>query len=111
MGEALAIVRDGAIMGSDPWGGVFEGRFSALSVNRKHGFRIVFNVPPGGCLVTGQCAGEAGAAVAIEGELDSQGVSSLHTVDVGGAQVGVQLRYIGPLPVKFRRLSKVKPIV
>ncbi|MCH9807111.1 MAG: hypothetical protein K0U74_05205 [Alphaproteobacteria bacterium] len=108
-GEALAVVRGDEIIGSDPWGGVFEGRIAAGGDAGEMSLRVGFKLPPGGCLVTGLSAGDGGAIVEITGESHAGGFKSVQAIDVGGSRVDVQLRYIGELPLKKDRLRQKKP--
>jgi hypothetical protein len=97
-GDALAVLRDGKVLGSDPDGGVFVGSCefdAAAGINRVH---IRFDVPPEGALVTGFSAGPAGAVLDIVGAVGHPAPEAATVVEVAGAQVAVHLTYLGPLP-------------
>ena len=51
--QALAVLRDGKVLGSDPWGGVFAGSCEFDPTDRANKVRLQFGVPPEGMLVTG----------------------------------------------------------
>jgi hypothetical protein len=97
-GDALAVLRDGKVLGSDPCGGVFVGSCefdAAAGVSRV---RLRFDVPPEGALVTGFAAGPSGAVLDIEGAVAQPDPEAATIVVVAGAQVAVHLTYLGPLP-------------
>lgn len=97
-GNALAVLRDGRILGSDPWGGVFAGSCEfdpAACLNRV---RLRFEVPPEGTLITGFSAGPDGAVLDIVGACKPASPDSALVVEVAGAPVSVRLTYLGPLP-------------
>jgi hypothetical protein len=45
-GRALAILRDGKILGSDPWGGLFTGLYDYDPRDCLNKVRLRFDVPP-----------------------------------------------------------------
>jgi hypothetical protein len=98
-GGALAVLRDGRILGSDPWGGVFAGscEFDAAACTNKLSLR--FTVPPQGELITGFCAGPDGAVLDIIGACPPNASEASMVVDVAGAPVSVHFTYLGPLPL------------
>lgn len=95
---ALAILRDGHILGSGRWGGVFHGSHSFDRATGLNHIRVMLEVPPDGCLVTGFCAGAEGAAVAIVGAMRSDGRRASAVVEVAGAPLEVALTYLAPPP-------------
>lgn len=95
-GNALAILRNGKILGSDPWGGVFAGSCEFDTEARKTKVHVRLGVPPEGTLVTGFSAGPEGAVLDIVGAFENATPETV--VDVAGAQVKLHLVYIGPLP-------------
>jgi len=97
-GGALAVLRDGKILGSDPWGGVFTGIYNYDSKERLNEVRLRLDVPPEGVLVTGFCAGPTGATLDIVGTFERAAPKMATVVEVSGAPVEVQLTYLGPLP-------------
>ncbi len=97
-GSALAVLRDGKILGSDPWGGVFTGLYDYDPNDQLNKVRLRFDVPPEGVLVTGFCAGPTGATLDIVGAFERTAHKMATVVEVSGASVEVQLTYLGPLP-------------
>jgi hypothetical protein len=96
---ALASVRDGRIIGSDPHGGIYRGNkgrqrqlLSSASVE------LICTIPPGGELVTGLAAGAGGAKVTIKGTLDPGASAQNAVLQVAGQPVMVEISYLGPLP-------------
>ena len=97
-GSALAVLRDGKILGSDPWGGLFTGLYAYDAQDELNKVHLRFDVPPEGILVTGFCAGPAGATLDIVGAFEKSAPKMATVVEVRGAPVEVQLTYLGPLP-------------
>ena len=97
-GSGLAVLRDGKILGSDPWGGVFVGSCEFDPAACVNTVRLRFEVPPEGKLITGFDAGPAGAVIDIVGAIPSGAAAAKTVVDVAGAPVNVELTYLGPLP-------------
>jgi hypothetical protein len=99
-GKGLAMLRDGRIMGCDPWGGAFTGRLELDPQAGAGTVRLRFEVPPGGELITGFAAGPDGAAIDIVGTIAPapEGAAASTVVEVAGAEVGVSFNYLGPLP-------------
>jgi hypothetical protein len=92
------MLRDGKILGSDRWGGVFEGRYSFDASSGRHAVDVRFRVPAGGSLVTSiaPCVDGEWIDVATElTELDGRGVFE---VPIQGEQVHFELDYRGLLP-------------
>jgi len=96
--SALAILRDGKILGSDCWGGVFVGSCEFDPKAHLNKVRLSFKVPAEGKLITGFSAGPDGAVLDIVGAVERAGPSATTAVDVAGAPVRVELTYLGPLP-------------
>ncbi len=97
--SALAVLRNGKILGSDRLGGVFSGSYEfdeKAEINRMH---VRLQVPPCGTLVTGLAVGPQGAVIDIVGAFERAAPVARTTVDVMGAPVDVQLTYLGALPV------------
>ena len=97
-GSALATLRDGRILGSDPWGGVFTGSCQFDAARRLNMVKLRLDVPPDGRLITGFSAGPAGASLDIVGAFEGRAPKIATVVDVAGAPVRVELTYLGPLP-------------
>ena len=99
VGEALAILRDGEILGSDQFGGVFEWRIVNGGGNGPDRVFVKLRIPPGGCLVTGYCVGDEGAVVDISGTLIGRNSNGGGTFEVIVEKVEVRFRYVGPAPM------------
>jgi len=95
-GSALAILRNGKILGSDPWGGVFTGSCEFDAAARMTKVRVCLDVPPEGELITGFSAGPEGATLDIVGAFKQATPETV--VNVAGAGVKLRLTYLGPLP-------------
>jgi len=98
-GEGLAVLRRGRIVGSDAFGGVFAGRCLYDPAHDETVVTVRVAVPPHGILLTGFEAGSRGAVVEVSGRFQSPCPVSSAVVDVGGAPVAVELRYVGALIV------------
>lgn len=97
-GSALATLRKGRILGSDPWGGVFQGSCQFDAAGRVNTVSLRLDVPPDGKLITGFSAGPAGASLDIVGAFERAAPKTATVVEVGGAAARVELTYLGPLP-------------
>lgn len=95
--HALAVLRDGQIMGSDRLGAVFTGGPGIVAAG-GHAVTIELAVPPGGELISGFKAGPTGASLTINTDFDPIQDTQVKMVDIGGGPVEVQLVYLGPLP-------------
>lgn len=95
--HALAVLRDGRILGSDRLGAFFTGE-TGLWPTGEDDVAIELTVPPFGELINGFIAGPAGAKVKIRSRLDPAKTSQTFVADVAGQPVEVELSYLGPLP-------------
>lgn len=95
--EALVIVRDGQIIGSDPHGGVYLGTISEGNPTEAMQLRMRAEIPPEGVLVTGFTASAEGASLAVSGTLDPEAENQRTTVNIGGESVAIEVTYLGPL--------------
>ncbi len=96
--DALAVLRNGKILGSDRWGGLFTGSYefdASVETNKLH---VRLQVPPGGILVNGFAAGPDGATVDIVGDFERAAPVSKTTVEIAGKPIELQLTYLGGLP-------------
>ena len=98
---ALAILREGHILGSDKFGGVFEGRLFPDSDGGAEWVVLKLRVPPGGCLVTGLCVGGDGAQLELRGNLHRSRSGWRGALDVAGETVEVRFQFVGALPHEF----------
>lgn len=95
--DGLAILRGGQILGSDRHGGVFRGHYRYDDAEGCAVIELRLAVPPHGVLVTGLAAGPGGAFVDVAGRFQPPRPMSSAVVDIGGALVAVELRFVGPL--------------
>jgi hypothetical protein len=98
-GEGLAVLRDGKILGSDRWGGVFAGTCEYDAKRDSLRVRARLELPPDSVLITGFRAGPGGATLDVVGVVESASASPAALVDVGGQPIAVELTFLGPLPV------------
>ena len=96
-GEALAVLRGGRVVGSDPHGGVFRGRCRYDATRGEAIVEVRLAVPPNGVLLTGLEAGPDGAFLDIAGRFPLPRPVSSAVIDLGGMPVAVALRFVGPL--------------
>lgn len=96
-GDGLAILRSGRILGSDRHGGVFRGRYRYDAAAGEAVVEVRLAVPPHGVLLTGLAAGPEGAVLDVSGRFRPARPVSSAVVDIAGAPVSVELRFVGPL--------------
>lgn len=96
----LLALRNGHVLGSDRWGGVFAGRCDFDASTHQHRINVRLLVPPGGMLVTDDSPRLLGDQIDVAVTLGrSRDISSgCGLVDVGGQQVRVELQFKGPVP-------------
>lgn len=97
-GSALAALRNGKILGSDRWGGVFVGSYDYDPVSERNSVHLRLSVPPEGRLITGFSAGPEGAAIDIVGSFERAAPVTTAVAKVAGHPVEVTMKYLGPLP-------------
>lgn len=97
-GSALAALRNGKILGSDRWGGVFVGSYDYDPVSERNSVHLRLSVPPEGRLITGFSAGPEGAAIDIVGSFERAAPLTKAVAEVAGHPVEVTMKYLGPLP-------------
>lgn len=97
-GEALAILRNGKILGSDRWGGVFSGTYEFDAVAGHEKVHVRIDVPPEGELITGFAAGAQGATFDIVAAFKSAARRASTTVEIAGQFIDVEFSFLGPLP-------------
>ena len=97
-GEALAVLRNGKILGSDCWGGVFSGTYEFDPVAGRNTVQVRIDVPPEGELITGFSAGPEGASLNIVAALGRAAPKASTTVEVAGRPVDIEFCFLGPLP-------------
>lgn len=97
-GSALAALRNGKILGSDRWGGVFMGSYEYDPVTERNSVHLRLSVPPEGRLVTGFSAGPEGATLDVVGSFERAAPITKAQALVAGEPVEVTMTYLGPLP-------------
>lgn len=97
-GDALAVLRAGRIVGSDRWGGLFEGSYRFDSATQTNHFHMRLRVPPDGELVTGLAGGANGTTVEVVTVLERAAPVASATIDIGGEPLDLKMTYLGPLP-------------
>lgn len=97
-GEALAVLRDGKILGSDCWGAVFSGTYEFDPVAQEGKVTICIDVPPEGELITGFAAGPDGATFEVVAALQQPAPTACARVEIGGQVLDIEFSFIGPLP-------------
>ena len=95
--EALAVLRAGRLLGSDPNGGVFTGRYRYDASCGEAVVSLRLAVPPHGILLTGLEAGPEGMLLDLSGRFALPQPVSSGTVVVAGVPVSVELEFVGPL--------------
>ncbi len=96
-GDGLAVLRGGRIVGSDPNGGLFKGHCRYDAGCGEAVIQVQLAIPPNGVLLTGLQAGPEGAFIDVSGRFPPATPVSSAVVDVGGAPLRVELRYVGRL--------------
>jgi hypothetical protein len=96
----LLVLRDGKLLGSDRWGGVFLGSCVFDETTRRHTISVSLQIPPGGMLVTDADPRPDGDIIDIVFELGSDGdrANGSAIVDVAGEPIRIEFVYKGPVP-------------
>jgi hypothetical protein len=97
-GNGLAVLRNGKILGSDRWGGVFAGSYEYDPINKMNTVHVRLEMPPDATLVTGFSSGPDGATLDIVGAFERAAPISSTVVEIAGMPVAIELTYLGPLP-------------
>lgn len=95
--EALAVLRGGRLLGSDPNGGVFTGHYRYDASCGEAVVTLRLAVPPNGVLLTGLEVGPEGMMLDLSGRFAPPQPLSSGTVVVAGIPVSVELEFVGPL--------------
>lgn len=95
--HALAVMREGQVIGSDPCGGIFSSA-ADRDGDDPGVIRLQLTVPPCGELVTGYLAGFEGATIEISSTLNPLANTQRSIVDIEGDPVEIEVMYLGPLP-------------
>lgn len=91
------MLRAGVILGSDPHGGVFRGHYRYDPARGEAVVEVQLAIPPHRVLVTGLEAGPKGAFVDMSGRFRPERPVSSAVLDIAGAPVAVEFRFMGPL--------------
>ena len=97
-GDALAVLQAGRIVGTDRWGGRFQGCYRFDTATETNHFQMRLAVPPHAELVTGLAGGSEGATVDVETVMDRAAPVSSAVIEIAGQPVHVTLTYLGPVP-------------
>ncbi|MEM1371955.1 MAG: helix-turn-helix domain-containing protein [Pseudomonadota bacterium] len=97
-GDALAVLRNGRILGSDRHGGTFSGSYVYDAGRDANSVHVRFQLPPDGELVNGITAGPQGSSIELTASFDRATPVTTTTIDLGGQPVRLQLTFVGPLP-------------
>lgn len=95
---AVAVLRNGRILGSDRHGGIFEGSYEFNPADATNNVHLRLTIPPDGMLVTGLSGGPKGATVDITGVFKRAAPITKAIVHVAGAPIEIEMTYVGPLP-------------
>ncbi|MDX2258709.1 MAG: hypothetical protein NW205_07285 [Hyphomicrobiaceae bacterium] len=96
---ALAVLRNGKVLGSDRLGGVFSGTYEFDAVEEINRLHVRLKMPPRGTLVTGHVSGSQGEVIDILAAVERAAPLSRATVSVLGSPVEIELSFLGALPV------------
>lgn len=97
-GSALAVLRNGKILGSDRWGAVFMGSYEFDPVSETNAVHLRLHIPPEGELITGFAAGPEGAIIEVAGQFERAAPVSRTVADIAGQPLEVTMTYLGALP-------------
>ena len=97
-GSALAVLRNGKILGSDRWGAVFMGSYDYDANDETNAVHLRLHVPPDGELVTGYTAGPEGAILEVNGRFERAAPIARTVADIAGRPLEVTMTYLGALP-------------
>ena len=97
-GSGLAVLREGKVLGSDPLGAVFTGSYEFDAARGLNKVKLRVDLPPDGILVTGLPTGPKGTTLDVAGAFMSTPREASAFLQIAGAPLGVQIRYLGPLP-------------
>lgn len=98
--EALAVLRNGTILGSSPLGGTFTGTYTVDSAGRDK-VTLHIALAPGAELLNGFRSGSDGAQIDIEAAFER--AATIHRahrakIEIGGKPMDVTAAFLGPLP-------------
>lgn len=96
--SALAVVRNGVVLASDPYGGVYRSLTCTPDGNDRVQLTMRCVIPPDGELVTGQTGGPDGREIMASATIDATADQQTVTADMGGVPLPLRIDYLGPLP-------------
>lgn len=96
--HAIAVLRNGRIVGADRHGGVFRGSFAFSPADGLNTVHLRVEVPADGMLVNGFHAGPEGATVDLVANFKRATPTAKATVQVAGAPIEIELAFIEALP-------------
>lgn len=96
--QALAVLRNGKILGSDRHGGIFMGSYRYDRTRNLNSVHLRIEVPPDSMLVNGYATGPEGGQVEVMCHVARAAPLSHATVKVAGQPVDFEFNYLGPLP-------------
>ena len=96
--HALAVLRNGKILGSDRHGGLFTGSYEFEAARDLNIVHLRIEVPPFGTLVNGFAADENGAVFNISCKFERPAPIANTTMHIVGRPIDIALSYVSPLP-------------
>ncbi len=96
--SALCVLRSGKILGSDRWGGVFQGSYDFDTARKTNMLHVRLKVPPEGELVNGFSGGSEGTHVDVSTAVGRAVPVAKTIVEVAGAPIELQIKFLGPIP-------------
>jgi hypothetical protein len=94
--EAIAVLRNGAILGSGPDGGTFTGVYS-VDESGQDRIKIHIDLPPGSELLNGYKSGPQGASIDIETAFERAAAEHRARFTIGGKPLKITAAYLGTL--------------
>lgn len=105
--HGLAMVRNGAIIGSDAAGSLIEGHFEPAASGSCR-VRARLAIPAGGVLLTGLAAGDEGLEIDLVARpIGATGLK--FKADVAGVTVEITAAFAGPLPKALAARARCHP--
>ncbi len=98
VGDGIALLKAGRIVGSDAGGGKFEGSYQFDSGRQTFHFRVWLRVPSEGQLMTDLEPANAGSLLEVIADLDRPDPFASTVAHVEGRPLSLTLAYLGPLP-------------
>jgi len=96
--HALAVLRNGKLIGADRHGGMFEGSYRYDRRRATNIIELRLEIPPDGLLISGLAVGPAGASLSVICSIAKAVPVSRTTVEIAGRMVAIELSFLSPLP-------------